>query len=240
MVNLTIDGQQISIEEGKTLLEAAEELGIRIPTLCYHKALSPYGACRVCVVEIIQRGASKIVASCLYPVQDGLDVQTDTERVLKTRRLMVELLLARCPEAPDIKELAASLEVAGTRIEPKNKDCSLCGLCVRMCHERMGVGAISFSGRGPRREVVPPFEQSSSICQVCGACQSVCPAGGIKLEKITSRQIRPILKEFNRGLNSRPAIHIPFPQAVPNVASIDRRYCVHLNKDKCETCKEFC
>jgi len=240
MVNLTIDGQQISIEEGKTLLEAAEELGIRIPTLCYHKALSPYGACRVCVVEIIQRGASKIVASCLYPVQDGLEVQTDTEQVLKTRRLMVELLLARCPEAPDIKELAASLEVAGTRIEPKNKDCSLCGLCVRMCHERMGVGAISFSGRGPRREVVPPFEQSSSICQVCGACQSVCPAGGIKLEKITSRQIRPILKEFNRGLNSRPAIHIPFPQAVPNVASIDRRYCVHLNKDKCETCKEFC
>lgn len=240
MLNLTIDGQNIKVEEGKTLIEAAEELGIKIPTLCYHKALSPYGACRVCVVEITQGSNSKIVASCLYPAQEGLEVKTNSPQVLKTRKLMTELLLRRCPEAPDIKALAISLGVTKIKSKPKNKDCSLCGLCVRMCHERMGVGAISFAGRGPRREVIPPFNQHSYICQVCGACLKVCPTGGIKLEKITTKEIRPIPKEFNRGLDSRSVIHIPFPQAVPNVASIDRRYCVHLNKEQCETCKELC
>jgi heterodisulfide reductase subunit A len=241
MVTLTIDRQKIQVEEGLTILRAAEKLGVKIPTLCSHKALSPYGACRLCVVEVSQdSGPSSIQASCTYPALEGLVVQTNSERVLKTRKIMIELLLARCPEAEEIKNIAKELGVEKPRLKPKNKDCSLCGLCVRMCQERMGRAAISFTGRGPRREVVSPFGKPSEVCQACGACDFVCPTGRIKLSEISKREPQAIPFEHNMGLNSRPAVYIPYPQAIPNKATIDARYCVHLLRDKCQVCKEFC
>ena len=240
MISLTINDKKIEIEEGLTVLEAADCAGIKIPTLCYHKALSPYGACRLCLVEISQKGSSMIQASCTYPALEGLVVQTDSERVIKTRKIMIELLLARCPDSEDIKTLAKELGVEKTRIKPKNEDCSLCGLCVRMCQERMGRAAISFSGRGPRREVTSPFGEPSEVCQICGACDFICPTGKIKLPEISKNEPVPIPYEYNAGLNSRPAIYIPYPQAIPNKATIDDRYCVHILRDECEICKEFC
>jgi heterodisulfide reductase subunit A len=241
MISLTINDKKIEIEEGLTLLKAAEKAGVRIPTLCSHKALSPYGACRLCLVEISKDGGPpEIQASCTYPALEGQVVQTDSERVIKTRKIITELLLARCPDLEEIKNLARELGVEKTRIKPKNKDCTLCGLCVRMCEERMGRAAISFSGRGPRREVTSPFGKPSDVCQACGACDFICPTGKIRLPEVSKNEPYPILFEHNMGLNSRPAIYIPYPQAIPNKATIDSRYCIHILRDKCEICKEFC
>ncbi len=240
MTTLTIDGQRVQVEEGTSLLEAAEGIGIKIPTLCYYKALSPYGACRLCLVEITQNGRKMIQASCLYKAEEGIVVETHSERVIKDRQIMIELLLARCPDSEEIQKLADELGVKETRIKKKNKDCTLCGLCVRMCQERMGIGAVSFVNRGSKREVKPPFEIPSDICQTCGACSFICPTGRIKLSEISKNKPIPIPSEYNAGLISRPAIYIPYPQAIPNRATIDERYCAHLLRDKCEVCKEFC
>ncbi|MCK4648029.1 (2Fe-2S)-binding protein, partial [bacterium] len=111
MVKLTIDNRKIEVEEGTTLLEAAQKLGIEIPTLCHHQALKPYGACRVCLVEVIKGSRPGLVASCTYPAEEGLIAKTDTERVKRARRLSIELLLARCPTSEKVRELALELGV---------------------------------------------------------------------------------------------------------------------------------
>jgi len=241
VVKITIDGQEIEVEDGTTILEAAQQLGIKIPTLCYHKALPPYGACRLCLVEISQNsGSSSVQASCTYPAQEGLIVKTDTERVIRTRKCMAELLLARCPDSEEVRRIAKELGVEKPRIRPKNEDCLLCGLCVRMCRDRMGRGAIGFAGRGSKREIQPAFDVQSDVCQTCGACFTVCPTQAIKFEKITKNEPRLIPSEFDVGLRERPSIYVPYPQAVPNYAIIDKDHCVSLLTGECKVCQEFC
>ncbi|MGD9402704.1 MAG: FAD-dependent oxidoreductase, partial [bacterium] len=240
-IKLVIDDRPVEVEKGATLLEACAKLDIKIPTLCYHKALTPYGACRLCLVEVEAGGRTSIQTSCNYPAREGLTVRTSTERVIKTRRLMAELLLARCPDSENIKTIAGELGVTGQRIEPKNDDCILCGLCVRICKERMGRGVLAFSNRGSGRVISPAFDAHSDECQTCGACYSVCPTGiGIKLDEITANTPMRIKSEFDAGLVDRAAAYIPYAQAVPNYANIDPRYCIHLNTGDCQICKEFC
>ena len=164
MINLTIDDKKVEVQEGSTVLQAADELGIHIPTLCYHKSLAPYGACRLCLVELAGPRGSIIQASCVYPAQEGLVVHTGTERVLKTRRIMAELLLARCPDSDRVKEMAAEMGIQESRFPKKNDNCILCGLCARVCEERMGVGAVSFANRGSDRKIAVPYDKHSPIC----------------------------------------------------------------------------
>jgi len=240
MITLTIDNKKVEVEEGSTILQAAEKLGIKIPTLCHHKSLKPYGACRVCLVELTGPRGSIIQASCVYPAQEGLVVQTDTERVLKTRRIMLELLLARCPDAPVIKEMAKEYGVEESRFPKKNEDCILCGLCARVCEERMGVGAVSFVNRGSERKIAVPYDKHSPICIACGACKVVCPTDAVDLSEVTLNKPRPILSEYDMGLTRRSSIYIPFPQAIPKVAVIDRNTCMHFLKDVCKSCENFC
>jgi len=240
MVTLTIDGIPVTIEKGKTILQAAMQVNIDIPTLCYHKALSPYGACRLCVVEIHKNGWKKIQASCMYKVEDGIEVMTNTPELQNIRRTMIELIMARAPGSERVQEIAHKLGVKETRFVPRNEDCILCGLCVRMCSERMGQSAIGFKLRGDKREVSPPFDLESPRCMVCGACFSVCPTASERLKKLTSRTVQPLLDEFDQGLRQRSVIHIPFPQAVPNAAIIDREHCVHFFNDKCKICQDLC
>ena len=242
MINLIINGMKVEVEEGSTILQVAQKINVEIPTLCYDKTLPAYGACRLCVVEVIQEnGRTSIQASCTYPAQNGLVIKTDTERVLKTRKIMVELMLAKCPDAEVLIKLAEEMGVGTPRIELKNEDCILCGLCVRMCESRMGRGAIGFSGRGFQREVVAAFDAQSEDCQTCGACDYICPTNrGIKFDKITENKVIPILSEFDEELVRRPAIYIPFPQAVPNYAKIDPEFCVQLNTGECKICTEYC
>ena len=240
MIELTINGKKGKFPEGQTLLECIESTGLKIPTLCHHKALAPHGACRLCLVEVSQNGNATIQTSCTYPAINNLKVDTDTERVQKTRKVMIELLLARCPDSEAIQKIAEEHGVKETRFKKKNDDCFLCGLCVRMCNERMGISAINFMNRGPKREVNPPFNALSDVCQTCGACAFICPTERIKLEEISKNKAVPIKHEYNEGLIERPAAYIPYPQAVPNKATIDERYCVHMLKDECGVCKEFC
>lgn len=241
MIDLTIDGQKVQVKEGTTILEAAVGIGIAIPTLCHHKALSPFGSCRLCLVEISPGKRKLIQASCQYKAEESMIVETASERVLKNRKIMIELLLARCPDSGEIKKLAEEAGITETRIMAKNKDCTLCGLCVRMCEERMGLGVMSFVNRGSKREVKTPFESKSEICQACGACAFICPTGRIDLKDVSKNKPVPILSEHNMGLTSRPPIYISYPQAIPNKAAIDNKQCVHLLTGKnCEVCREFC
>jgi len=246
-VTLEIDGRDVKAKEGMTILEAARRESIDIPTLCYHPALSPFGACRLCSVKItISHGRERIVTACTYPVEEGLKVETKAHEVIMGRKKILELLLARCPNVEKIKDLAREygVEAPRPRLKLKDEKCILCGLCARICEERMGVSAINFVGRGVDRKVETPFQRTSDInldvCRACGACAFVCPTGAIKLEDITGKKPIPIPSEFELGLASRAPIYVPFPQAIPNVPVIDNKRCFHFLTGECRICEEFC
>ncbi len=185
MVNLTIDNRKIEAEAGQFILDVARENGIVIPTLCSHESIEPTGSCRLCVVEARQGKKTRIVTSCLYPVAKGMIVDTRSERVMNVRRLVLQLLMARCPGSEQIKEMAAEM---GVEAEPRfvpdtdNVKCILCRMCVRTCEKIVGVSAIGFSYRGPEKNVCTPFQEESETCIGCGACAYICPTGHIEME----------------------------------------------------------
>jgi len=181
-LTLEIDGKQAQVREGMTLLEAAKELGIEIPTLCYREGLAPYGACRLCSVEIIRDNRSRIVASCAYPVEEGLIVKTDSPRVTNIRKMLIELMLAIAPGVKVLEDLAAQYGVEGARFEAEPDFCILCGLCVRYCAEIKKANAIGFAGRGIERTVVFIPEIASKTCMSCRECFSICPTAKIPSE----------------------------------------------------------
>lgn len=176
MTTLTINGLLVSVEPGSTILEAAQFLGFPIPTLCHMDGLSPYGACRLCVVEIGEGAKSRLVSSCTYPVEEGMKVRTASRRVVRARKMVLELLLASCPQSKVIQDLASAHEVRQQRFRQEHEDCILCGLCVRMCEEQMMAHAIGFRGRGEHRSLGTPFDINSEVCRLCGGCIYVCPA----------------------------------------------------------------
>ena len=184
MINLTINNKKIEAEAGQTILEVARENGIPIPTLCCNEALEPSGACRMCLVEVKHGKRTRIVTSCLYQVAEGLTVDTKSERVVAARTLSLQLLMARCPDSTQLKEMAAEL---GIEPEPRftpdtdGSKCILCRMCVRTCEKVVGVCAIGFSYRGSQKNVATPFKEDSVSCIGCGACAYVCPSGHIEM-----------------------------------------------------------
>jgi bidirectional [NiFe] hydrogenase diaphorase subunit len=176
MIKFTLNGLEVQVEEGTTLLEAAKFYGFPIPTLCYNEALSPYGACRLCVVEIGEGPRAKLVSSCTYPAEEGLKVRTTSERVLRARRMVIELLLASCPQSKIIQDVASAHDVRRQRFKQEYEDCIMCGLCVRMCEQQMMAKAIGFRGRGESRSIGTPFDIKSEECRLCGGCIYICPA----------------------------------------------------------------
>jgi coenzyme F420 hydrogenase subunit beta len=176
MINLAINGLTTSVEKGTTLLEAAKFMGFPIPTLCHMDGLSPYGACRLCVVEIGEGSKTKLVTSCTYLAEEGLKVRTSSARVIKARKMILELLLASCPQSKIIQDLASKHEIRKQRFKQEYEDCILCGLCVRMCEEQMMAKAIGFRERGENRSIGTPFDIKSDVCRQCGGCIYVCPA----------------------------------------------------------------
>lgn len=175
MIELIIDGIKVRVSKGSTVLEAAREMGIIIPTLCYYPGLSTYGACRVCLVEVIKSNRSSLEASCTLPAEDGQIILTNTERVHKTRRVMLELLLSACPNSKTIQCMASNFGVNKVRFKIKDKNCILCGLCVRYCKEQMQSGGIGFISRGNSRQVATPFRTTPQECRNCGGCEWICP-----------------------------------------------------------------
>jgi bidirectional [NiFe] hydrogenase diaphorase subunit len=205
MINLTVNRQPVAVPDGTTVLHAVRAAGVELPTLCYHEGLAPYGACRLCMVMITQP-RRELVASCVYPVEHGLAVETDAPEAVTARRLALECLLSRCPQSDVIRELAAGEGVTSSRFgapPPEKADelCMLCGLCVRVCHEAIGANAISFIGRGTERRVGTPFDVQSDACIGCGACAEICPTGAIWIE---DRGHQRILHNWNTTVELRP------------------------------------
>jgi len=181
LVKTVIDGNEIEVERDRWALDVAREMGISIPTLCHHPALEPYGACRLCVVEVTKGKWTWLTTSCDLPIREGLIIETNTPAVIKSRKMAVELLLARAPQAEVIQNLAKEFGVDEPRFGLRDDlgKCILCGLCVRVCKDLIGVSAISFTKRGVNRKVRTPFNTASESCIGCNACVAVCPTGHI-------------------------------------------------------------
>ncbi|MBW2034900.1 MAG: FAD-dependent oxidoreductase, partial [Deltaproteobacteria bacterium] len=239
MITFKLNGKEVQGEEGQYILQVAEKHGVEIPTLCYHKALEPAGMCRLCTVELFDGRRTRFVTACNYPIWEGMEVNTDTEAIREGRKLIVELLLARCPDVPLLKELATKYDIKEPRFKEEGDDCILCGLCVRIC-EKMGNSALSLTGRGVDIKVDTPFHVQTDVCMACGACAFVCPTGHIKLEDITRHAVKPIPSEYDMGLKGRKPIYVPYAQAVPNTPAIDRSKCMHFKTGGCQICAEFC
>ncbi len=239
MITFKLNGNEVQGEEGQYVLDVAKKYGVEIPTLCHHEALEPAGMCRLCTVELYDGRRTRFVTACNYPIWEGMEVFTDTDEVHKGRKLIVELLLARCPDVPVIRDLAKKYDIREPRFKKEKDDCIMCGLCVRMC-ERMGNSAISLTGRGVDIKVDTPFDIQSDVCMGCGACASVCPTGHIKLEDITKHAVEPIPSEYDMGLTGRKPIYVPYAQAIPNTPVIDRATCIHFKSGGCQVCSEFC
>ena len=150
VINFSIDGQPVQARPGWTILETARHYRIHIPTLCFHPAVIPWGGCRLCVVETKHGNRGQIIPSCLNPPNEELEVFTNSERVLNVRRWVLEMLLAECPASREIKELPAEYGVTSTRfpVTHPDEECLRCGLCVAVCHEVVGVQALTFGSRG--------------------------------------------------------------------------------------------
>mgnify|MGYP000215209897 CR=1 FL=1 len=205
-VTLTIDGVEVKARKGTPLLEVARQIGVEIPTLCYYSFVSPYGSCRLCSVEITTKsGRNRIVTSCNYPAEDGLKVETKSEKVLMVRKGVLELLLARCPKVVRVKNLAREYGVTESTLwmSDPDEDCILCGLCVRACKELVGVSAINFAMRGVKREITAPYHKFSDDCIGCGVCALVCPTGSRKIRQHTYATIAPLKgpKDESLGVN---------------------------------------
>ena len=244
MITFKLNGKTVQGEEGQYVLQVAQKYGVEIPTLCHHKALEPAGMCRLCTVEMFDGRRSRFVTACNYPIWEGMEINTDSEAVHEGRKLIVELLLARCPSVPLLQKLAKSYGIEKPRFKTEDDTCILCGLCVRMC-EKMGNSAIALTGRGVEMKVDTPFHLQTDVCMACGACASVCPTGHITLDKIRDeitkkKNLRLIPSEYDMGLKSRKPVYVPYAQAVPNTPAIDRDVCVHFKTGGCQVCTAFC
>lgn len=188
-VTVIINGKKYTATEGEILLGVAIRNNIAIPHLCYEPSLDPYGACRLCMVEVVKRGKKEMTTSCTLHAADGLDVVTDTPAIVKYRTILFELYLAEAPKSEIMKVMAARYGVTKTRFLKKieaadtlNNKCVLCGLCVRACNEIMGAGAICFVNRGPYTLVGTPYTEPTRDCFGCGACAKVCPTHAVEME----------------------------------------------------------
>ena len=184
-----IDGRDVMVEEGKTVLEAAQSAGIVIPTLCHHEELEPHGLCRLCTVEVVVRGWSKLVAACLYPIEKDLIVRTRTEKIDRIRKMILEFLLAHAPFSSQLQELAQEYGADPDRFEKESSFCILCGLCVRYCAEVKKKNAVGYVDCGARREIRFIPEIASKECSDCMECFPLCPTSYLQAAFLLSRSL---------------------------------------------------
>lgn len=186
MATILVNGKRYDTKDAETVLQVLIREGIDIPYLCYHEALAPYGACRLCVVEVVGGDRSGLTTSCTLPTKDGLAIKTGSREVVNIRKILLELYLAEAPGSKRIRDLASKHGVETSRfasadLSAKGDRCVLCGRCVRVCSESLGVGAINYAGRGTNTSINTPWYEASSACIGCCACAYVCPADAIDI-----------------------------------------------------------
>jgi heterodisulfide reductase subunit A len=244
-MKIIIDGQELQAEEGQTVLEVARANGVEIPTLCYHPLLEPFGGCRLCTVEIVAGGRPGLQTSCTYPVEDGLEVLTRSPSVIEVRKMVLGLLLSRCPSVEVIQDLARQYGITEPPfpVEDPEEKCILCGLCVRTCNDLVKAHVLNFSDRGVERQVGPPFLEKTRQCIGCGACTIMCPTGAIEIVLEQDAVYR------EKPLGPTSAIYVPSLQAVPRVPVIDTDVCIRFRQndrtegeitDACGACQMLC
>jgi heterodisulfide reductase subunit A2 len=240
MVTINIDGTSLEVLEDTTILKAAEQAGVWIPTMCHSEYFEPYGVCRLCSVEVVRGKRSRIVTACNYPIRNGMTIHTNSERVKWLRKVIMEMLISRWPNVKVVKELAERLGVEQSRFKSLERDesenaCILCGMCVNMCNDVVKAGVLGFAHTGIQRKVVRPFNEKTDQCIVCGSCAHVCPTGHIKMVLEDYRGKKP---EFTLG--PKTPIYVPTLQAVPRVPVIDSESCIHFQTGGCENCAKVC
>ncbi len=221
MVTLTIDGIEVTVERGTTILEAVQQAGIRIPTLCHDKRLVPYGSCRLCMVEVTARGRTRKMPACFNPARDGMEVATNTPDLISGRRMQMMLLLRShpllCPMCDAggncaLQDLVHEYQITEPPFSRESRSfhvdnsshfirfnmnlCIRCGMCVRICNEVQGVSELSFVNRGVEMEVSTDFDRPLD-CEFCGQCVSVCPVGAISSKWLVGTGREFELKETN-------------------------------------------
>jgi len=174
-IQFEIDGKEVKATEGMTILKTAQNAGIFIPTLCHHEKLEPFGGCRVCIVEVEVNGWTKLVVSCVYPVEENIIVRTRSEKVDRIRKTIIELLLAHAPDSPQLQDLAQEYGADKDRYEKDASFCIHCGLCVRYCAEVVKKNAIGFVDRGINKEISFIPEIAAKECNDCKECFPLCP-----------------------------------------------------------------
>jgi len=172
------------------LLGVLHRLGVHLPTLCHLDGLSPYGACRLCLVEVRRGDRTRVTTACNLPVEDDTEVVTSSPRLVRLRRLTAELHLARCPDVPEVRRVARELGVRRSRLRHVGDTCILCGLCERVCREVVGACAIGFEGRGTARALDSAYGEVPGECIGCGACSFVCPTGTIRMQEAAVEALR--------------------------------------------------
>ena len=186
---LQIDGREVGAREGTTLLEAARSAGIFIPTLCYHEKLEPYGGCRLCIVEVEDRGRTSLVVSCVYLVKENLVVKTRSEKVDRIRKMILELQMAHAPDAFELQALAQEYGADRDRFEKEASFCIHCGLCVRYCAEVKGKFAVGFVGRGTKKEISFIPEIAAKECWDCKECFPLCPTEALQAAFVLTKAL---------------------------------------------------
>ena len=231
-IKVKIDGIETEAEDRTPILNIAQKLGIKIPTLCHHPLLEPYGVCRICTVEVRSGKRIRMVTSCNYPATNGIEILTNSARVRRDRKLILEWMMARCGHVKVIEDLAAEYGITEPRFGRGDDDCILCGLCVRVCSDVVGANVLGFFNRGATREVSTAYGETSDKCISCGSCAYVCPTGAIKIEN-DEALVREALP-----LGPLTPIYVPFLQAVPHQPVIDRESCIHFQDRRMQGLRE--
>lgn len=188
-INLQVDGKSVAAEPGMTILDAAGRVGISIPTLCAHKDLLPYGACRICTVEVEVNGRTGLVAACQHPAENAAIIKTRTEQVDRIRKVLLEQMLAHAPDSEQLVALAKVYGADPNRFEKEASFCILCGLCVRYCAQIKQKHALSFFDRGASREIAFIPEIAMRECWDCKECFPLCPTSYLQAAYVLTQSL---------------------------------------------------